>query len=81
MRTVRKNRTFSLDPDLIRAIERTRGKRSASERANELLRRALEAERAAALDREAAEFFAQEPGDDDERQGFQAAGLRSWVRE
>jgi hypothetical protein len=42
---VRKTRTFSLDPDILSEVERTKGQASASERVNHLLKYALELER------------------------------------
>ncbi len=80
-RATRKTRSFSLDPDLLFEIERTKGDRSASERVNQLLEYALEMERKASLYKEAAEFFGNVTEDREERQAFQRASLRSWGRE
>ena len=77
----RKNRSFSLDPDLLDAIERTKGSDSASERVNQLLRCALETEHRARVDQEIVEFFSDVPDDREARQAFQAAGLKTWARE
>ena len=78
---VRKIRSFSLDPDLIKEIERTRGDASASERVNHLLRTALETERKMRLGQEAAEFFRTQPEDREEKRAYQKASLRTWTRE
>ncbi len=80
---VRKTRSFSLDPELLSAIERTKGSASASERVNQLLKYALETERKASLYQEAAQFFSSAPPLDDraERRAFQKAELKSWSRQ
>jgi hypothetical protein len=76
----RKTQSFSLDPDVLSEIQRTKGNVSASERVNQLLEYALQMERKANLHKEAAEFFAGAPQDRDQRQAFQRAGLQSWKR-
>jgi hypothetical protein len=78
---IRKTRSFSLDPDVLREVDRTKGHVSASERVNSLLKYALEVERKAALEQEAAEFFENAPDDRQERRAFQKANLGSWTRE
>ena len=78
--SLRKTRSFSLDPELLAEIERTKGRSSASERVNVLLTQALEAERKKKLSEEAAEFFA-DTADDQERRAFRNAGIKSWTRE
>jgi hypothetical protein len=77
---VKINKSFSLDPDILAAVKRTKGKGSESERVNTLLRRALELEKHAALSDEAAAFFADAPSDRKERRAFQSAGMASWSR-
>ena len=79
---VRKTRSFSLDPEVLSEIERTKGSASASERVNQLLKYALETERKASLYQEAAQFFGSVPPADDrtERRAYQKAGLESWSR-
>ena len=79
--TVRKTRSFSLDPDVLTEVERTKGQASASERVNHLLKYALEMERKASLYQEAAHFFSSAPDDREERRAFQKANLRTWARE
>jgi hypothetical protein len=74
-------KTFSLDKEILAEVKRTKGPASESERVNALLRFALDLERRAALDREAADFFASAPGDRKEQRAFQSAALRSWARD
>jgi hypothetical protein len=78
---LRKTRSFSLDPDVLSEVERTKGQVSASERVNHLLRYALDMERKASLFQEAAQFFKTAPDDREERRAFQKANLQTWVRE
>jgi len=81
MRSVRKTRSFSLDPAVLSEVERTKGSVSASERVNHLLKCALEQERKANLYQESALFFADAPEDREQNRAFQTAGVRSWERE
>lgn len=53
----RMTKSFSLDREIIREVERTRGSSSTSERVNRLLRVGLEVERQRSLHGEAAAFF------------------------
>jgi hypothetical protein len=81
MRTAtRATKTFSLDRDILETVKKTKGRGSESERVNALLRRALEAERRAALSDEAESFFASVPTDRKERSAFQSAGIAAWKR-
>lgn len=73
-------KTFTLETGLLRLIEQTKGKVSASERVNQLLKAGLEAERRRALQSEVEEFFQTEE-DRTERRAFQSASLRSLSRE
>ena len=77
----RKTRSFSLDPELLREVDRTKGSVSASERVNSLLRYALEMERKASLEQETAEFFRTAADDRHEHRAFQKASFKSWARE
>jgi len=77
---LRKTQSFSLDPEVVAQIQRTKGQASASERVNQLLSYALEMERKASLSQEAAEFFADAPDDRQQRRAFQKANLKSWSR-
>jgi hypothetical protein len=78
---LRKTRSFSLDPDVLTEVDRTKGRVSASERVNHLLKYALDMERKANLHQEAAQFFGTAPDDRDERRAFQKANVRAWTRE
>jgi hypothetical protein len=78
---VRKTRSFSLDPEVLDQVERTKGQASASERVNHLLKYALEMEQKANLYQEAAQFFSTAPDDHEERRAFQKASLQTWSRE
>ena len=73
--------TFSLDKEVLAEVKRTKGKGSASERANQLLKFALELEKKAALHEEAAVFFAAGPVERAERRAYHAATVRSWSRD
>lgn len=77
----RKTRSFSLDLDVVSQVERTKGRFSASERVNSLLKYAFEMERKANLYEEAANFFTQAPDDREERRAYQKANVRTWARE
>ena len=78
---LRKIRSFSLDTAVLCEVDRTKGSASASERVNHLLKYALEQERKANLAGESALFFADVPGDREERRAFQKSGVNSWARE
>ena len=73
--------TFSLDKEVLAEVKRTKGNGSASERANQLLKFALELEKKAALHEEAAGFFQAGPGERDERRAYRAASVRSGSRD
>ena len=79
--TTRKTRSFSLDSDLLAELDKTKGASSVSERVNQLLKLALEAERKADLSLEAKEFFNDAPDDRQERRAFQKASLKTLTRE
>lgn len=73
-------KTLTLEESLLAAVERTKGKRSTSERVNELLKRALNLEREDELEREAARFYS-DTGNRQEERAFQKASLRSIAKE
>jgi metal-responsive CopG/Arc/MetJ family transcriptional regulator len=73
-------KTVSLEKELLREVERTKGKVSTSERLNQLLKAGLEAERRRSLDDEAAAFF-QPDADRAEHRAFQSASVKSISRE
>lgn len=58
MKSVKTAKSYSLDRQTVEYAEKTKGKLSASERVNELLRRAIVAEQYQLLEQEAAAFFA-----------------------
>lgn len=76
----KRTRSFSLDPEVLNEVDRTKGEVSASERVNSLLKYALEMERKASLNQEAAVFFRKVADDRRERRAFQKAGFKSWAR-
>jgi len=78
-RSARESRSLSLEREVIRALEETKGAESTSERANQLLRAALEAERIAQLEKEAEQFYGS-TNDREETRAFQRAALKSWDR-
>ncbi len=80
---MRKRVTFTVEEDILETIERTKNGRSASERVNQLLRRAFRAERREQLEHEAAAFFAQPETAEEraERKAFHKAALRSLARD
>lgn len=81
MRTaIKRTKTFSLDQEILAEVKRTKGKRSESERVNNLLRFALDLEKRVALDREIARFFEDAPPTRDERRAFESAAIESWTR-
>jgi Arc/MetJ family transcription regulator len=79
--TIKATKTFSLDQDILREVKRTKGVQSESERVNRLLRSALDLEKRAELEQEAADFYANAPDVSDSRRAFQSAALRSWARD
>lgn len=70
-----------MDREILEQIARTKGTLSESERVNRLLRYALDLERRAALEQEAARFFAAAPAERRERRAFESATVESWNRE
>lgn len=74
--------SFTLDPTVLDYVRSTRGRRSRSERVNELLHRAMELERRQALEAEAAAFFASVPRSERiESRAFQRLARRSLARD
>jgi hypothetical protein len=81
-RANRTAKTLSLERELLRLVEQTKGDASTSERVNQLLKAGLEAESQLSLEREASQFFASEAGKERlERPGFQRASIKSLSRE
>jgi hypothetical protein len=74
-------KSFTIEPDLNNYVDQTKGEGSASDRVNELLRRAMLQEQYDKLEAEAAEFFADAKPDRTETKAFQKASLRSFGRD
>jgi hypothetical protein len=75
-------KSFTLDSEVCDYLDDTKGNRSASERANELLRLAIRAEQYERLDSEAAAFFAATPETArKETTAFQTAALKTFQRD
>jgi hypothetical protein len=75
-------KTYTIDPEIDEYVATTKGDRSASERVNALLRRAMIQERDEKLDAEAAAFFAAAPRKRRKgTQDFQEAALRTFDRD
>jgi hypothetical protein len=73
-------KSFSVDSDVLKEVERTKGTVSTSERVNNLLKVGLEIERQRCLHSEAAAFFA-DSGPRTSRMAFQEASIKSIARD
>jgi hypothetical protein len=78
---MRMPKCFTLDVEINEYVDSTKGNRSASERVNELLRRAMLEEQYERLEAEAAAFFAGMGGDRSEAKAFQKGALRTFERD
>ena len=74
-------KSFTIESIVNDYVDTTKGERSASERVNELLKRAIAQEQYERLEAEAAEFFAAPKADRTEAGAFQKAALRSFGRD
>jgi hypothetical protein len=75
-------KSFTIEPDLNEYVATTKGTRSASERVNDMLRRAMLEEQYEKLEREAAIFFAAARKESRrEVRSFQRASLRTLSRD
>ena len=74
-------KSFMVDAEITEYVDTTKGDRSASERVNELLKRAILAEQNDRLEAEAAAFFADTATDHKEAGPFQDAALRTFGRD
>jgi hypothetical protein len=74
-------KSFMVDPEINDYVDTTKGNRSASERVNELLRRAMLEEQYERLEAEAAAFFAHATAGRSEAETFQEAALRTFDRD
>lgn len=70
-------KSLTLDPSVVSYIEDTRGDSSASERANELLQRAIREEEYERFEQEAADFFRETAEDRSEVRAVQKRSLRA----
>jgi hypothetical protein len=78
---MRISRSFTIEPDISEYVTNTKGKRSASERVNDLLRRAMLQEKYELLETEAEVFFtATGAKDRKEIHAFQTAARRTVER-
>ena len=77
---MRLTKSFALDTEINEYIHATKGTRSASERFNELLKRAMLAEQYERLEIEASAFFAHTASDRSEPRDFQKAAVHTLVR-
>jgi len=79
---MREAKTFTISKDILTEIANTKRGVSTSERVNELLRRALDLERAETLEQEAAEFFSKEnTNSSGERAAYQKASRQTLSRD
>lgn len=77
----RTTKSFSLDREILREVERTRGTSSTSERVNSLLRVGLEVERKRSLHGEAAAFFREGSASQDTHDAFIQAAVDAFTRD
>ncbi len=77
---MRQTKKFVLDAEIDAYVHATKGTRSASERVNELLKRAMLAEQYERLEVEASAFFAHTARDRSETKSFQKAAVRTFLR-
>jgi hypothetical protein len=74
-------KSFTIEADINEYVDETKGGRSASERVNELLRRAMIQEQYDRLEAEAAAFFGDCKSDRAEAKAFQRESLRTFGRD
>jgi len=74
-------RSFTIEPDISEYVDKTKGARSAGERVNELLRRAILQEQHERLETEAKEFFSSAKSERAESKAFQKASIRALSRD
>ena len=80
--TARMAKSFTIEPEINEYVTATKGEHSASERVNQMLRRAMLAEQSERLEEEAKAFYA--ASGEKERTGtraFQTAAMRSFERD
>jgi hypothetical protein len=79
--SMRISKSFTIEPEISSYVDETKGERSASDRVNDLLRRAMIQEQYERLEAEAAEFFSGANSDRTEAREFQKASLRTFGRD
>jgi hypothetical protein len=81
-KAMRLPKSFTLERSIVSYVQGTRGRRSSSERVNELLKKAILQEQYERLEEEAAEFFST-PSETDrvEARAFQRASMTSLIRD
>jgi hypothetical protein len=78
---MRTTKSFTIEKEINEYVASTRGIASASERVNELLRRAIIEEQYEKLEAEAAAFFSEPEQGRPETRSFQKAALRTFERD
>ena len=79
---MRISKSFTIEPEISEYVIETKGDRSASERVNDLLRRAMLEEQYERLEAEAAAFFGGvAPKGRKESQAYQKAAIRTFQRD
>jgi hypothetical protein len=79
---MRMAKSFTIEPDINTYVDTTKGDRSASERVNELLKRAIVQECYEKLEADANEFYSTETAEERaETKAFQSASIRSMARD
>jgi len=79
--SMRLAKTFTIEPEINDYVDETKGAGSASERVNELLRRAILQEQYDRLEAEAAAFFADSRAGRTETRAMQKASRRTFSRD
>jgi hypothetical protein len=74
-------KSFTIEPDINEYVDETKGDRSASDRVNELLRRAIIQEQYDRLEAEAAAFFVDAKADRAETKAMHKEALRTFGRD
>ncbi len=75
-------KSFMIEPEVDRYISGTKGEHSASERINEMLKKAMEQERYEKLEAEARVFYAKAGATERKAtRAFQAAAVRAIIRD
>lgn len=79
---MRISKSFTIEPEISEYVTSTRGKRSASERVNDLLRRAMLQEKYERLEAQAQAFFAVAASlERKQSHAFQKAAVRAFKRD